>query len=291
MTPRHLALLPFLLALPAAALAQDRDRDWARCRGDSPEVVIAGCTALIASAHLSDAERDQALSARAFAYRFQHDYPHAIADYQDALRRNPRAIWTHIGLGNSYRDADDSGQASGEYARALGLAKGELGNAGPQSAQYAPRLARVAAIHYERGRMYEGAHDYPHATEDFREALRRAPNDPEMGNALCWTLAIRSESLDEARAACDASLRARPNHAPTLDSRGMVGLKQGRFQDAWNDYDAAVRIDAGGPSWVYGRGIAALRLGRTAEGRADIARAEGLNPGVTQYYADFGVRP
>lgn len=291
MMPRLLALLSFVLALPAPALAQDRDRDWGRCRGDTPKVVIAGCTALIASARLSDEERDQALSARAFAYRFQHDYPHAIADYQDALRRNPRAIWAHIGLGDSYRDSDDSGQASGEYARALGLAEGELGNAGPQSAQYAPRLALVAAIHYERGHMYEVAHDYPHATEDYREALRRAPNNPEMGNALCWILAIRSESLDEARAACDASLRVRPNHAPTLDSRGMVGLKQGRFQDAWNDYDAAVRINARSSSWIYGRGIAALRLGRTAEGRADIARAEALDAGVTQFYADFGVRP
>ncbi len=140
MTPRLLALLSFVLALPAATLAQDRDRDWARCRGDSPDIVIAGCTALIASAHLSDEERDQALSARAFAYRFRHDYPHAIADYQDVLGRNPRAIWAHIGLGNSYRDSGDSGQASGEYARALGLAEGELGNAGPQ----APNMRRAS---------------------------------------------------------------------------------------------------------------------------------------------------
>ena len=71
----------------------------------------------------------------------------------------------------------------------------------------------------------------------------------------------------------------------------MVGLKQGRFQDAWNDYDAAVRINPNGASWVYGRGIAALRLGRTEEARADIARAQALAADVTQFYADYGIRP
>ena len=86
------------------------------------------------------------------------------------------------------------------------------------------------------------------------------------------------------------SLRDRPDHSPTLDSRGLVGLKQHRYQDAWNDYDAATRLGAG-PSWVFGRGVAALRLGRTAEGQADIARAEAMNSGVRQFYADFGIRP
>jgi Flp pilus assembly protein TadD len=71
----------------------------------------------------------------------------------------------------------------------------------------------------------------------------------------------------------------------------MVALKQSRFQDAWNDYDAAMRINPEGPSWVYGRGIAALRLGRTEEGRADIARAQALNAEVARYYAGLGIRP
>ncbi len=86
-----------------------------------------------------------------------------------------------------------------------------------------------------------------------------------MGNALCWILAIRSESLDEARAACDASLRVRPNHAPTLDSRGMVGLKQGRFQDAWNDYDAAVRSTPAARAGSMGAAL--LRSGSAAPQR------------------------
>lgn len=286
-------LLPFALAMiiPAISPARGVDRDWDRCRGDRAEIVVAGCTALIDSGRLTDGERTDVLSRRAFAYRFQRDYPRAIADYEEGVRRNASAIWAHAGLGTTYRASGNAQRAIGEYDIALRLAENELGAAGPQSAEYPGRAARVAQILLDRGGAYEMLRDYRRAVEDFRGGVRRAPHNPDLGNSLCWALAILEESLDEARAACDASLRDRPDHSPTLDSRGFVSLKQRRFQDAWNDYDAAVRLQPGGPSWVYGRGIAALRLGRTEEGRADIARAEALNADVTQFYADLGIRP
>jgi tetratricopeptide (TPR) repeat protein len=284
--------LPFaLVAIAAAAAAPVPDQDWARSRGDSAAVVVAGCTALIAAGRLTAGERTEALSNRAFAYRFQNDFPHAIADYQEGLRLDPRAIWAHAGLATAYRDSGEPQRAIGEYDVALRLGEAELGAAGPQSAEYPRRLNRLAYVYYNRGATYEMLHDSRRAIEDYRTGLRRVPQDPDLGNGLCWALAMLGEELDKARAACDASLRARPDHPPTLDSRGLVSLKQGRNQDAWNDYDAATRLQPDGPSWLYGRGIAALRLGRTEEGRADIARAEALNAAVTQFYADFGIRP
>jgi tetratricopeptide (TPR) repeat protein len=91
------------LTAPAAATAQASEQDWARCRGDSPDSVIAGCTAVLGTSGLSESERSEALSIRAFAYRFRRDYPHAIADYREALRLNPRAIWAHSGLWQGLR--------------------------------------------------------------------------------------------------------------------------------------------------------------------------------------------
>jgi tetratricopeptide (TPR) repeat protein len=279
------------LTATTAGPAQTPERDWAGCRGDDPEAVIAGCTAVLGSSGLTDGERNEALSIRAFAYRFRRDYPHAIADYQEALRLSPRAIWAHSGLGKAYGASGDHRRAIGEYDIALGLAENELGGAGQQSPEYGRRLARIGQILYDRGGAYEQVHDDERAMRDYRDGMRRVPQDADLGNALCWLLAIRGESLDEARSACDRSLRIRPDHPPTLDSRGLVGLKQRRFQDAWNDYDAAVRLQPRGPSWLYGRGIAALRLGRTEEGRADIAGAEALNDGIAQFYVDLGMRP
>ena len=102
---------------------------------------------------------------------------------------------------------------------------------------------------------------------------------------------MANQNLDVARAACDLSLELRPNSAATLDSRGMVGLKQQRWQDAWNDYDAALRINATRASCRYGRGIAALRLRRTAEGQADLAAAAELDANTAATYARYGITP
>lgn len=149
---------------------------------------------------------------------------------------------------------------------------------------------RADAISH-RARAYARLGDYRRAVPDFREALRIGVGDPQIANGLCWSLAVLGQSLDEARAACDASLRAAPGDPRTLDSRGLVALKQGRFQDAWDDYDSAVRTEPNGISWLYGRGIAALRLGRSDEGRVDLERAEAMYPAIAGLYEGYGIRP
>jgi len=279
---------------PSPAPPQDDARNMADCDDESrqtpAETIVAACTALLESGRLDARERSLALSGRAIGYRVQRDYPRAIADYEEALRIDPDYAWAHAGLGASYRDSGEFQRGREEYDIALRLSERELA-AEQDRAMRATLLYRSAFGYYGRGLALEGLGDRRSALADFREAFRRTPTEPNFGNALCWSLAVLGEELDEARAACDASLRLRPDHPPTLDSRGLVALKQGRFQDAWDDYDAAARINPDGPSWVYGRGIAALRLGRTEEGRADLARAEALSAGVAQSYADFGIRP
>ncbi|HEV2865347.1 MAG TPA: tetratricopeptide repeat protein [Allosphingosinicella sp.] len=142
-----------------------------------------------------------------------------------------------------------------------------------------------------RARAYDRLFDYRHALPDFREAARIAPRNPRLLNGLCWSLAVLGESLDEALAACNAALEDSPGNPAVLDSRGLVELKQGRFQEAWNDYNAAVQTEPRGLSWLYGRGIAAIRLGREAEGRADLAAAEAAYPSIAAMYERYGIRP
>ena len=148
--------------------------------------------------------------------------------------------------------------------------------------------------YWGRAGAHAGVGDRVRALADYREARRREPEDPDVLNSLCWFFAQAGQELREAHAACDASLAARPGDPDTLDSRGLVRLRQGRFRDAWTDYDAAVRRGEGHASmasFLYGRGIAALRLGRRAAGQADIARAVTLSPAIAETYAGYGVRP
>jgi tetratricopeptide (TPR) repeat protein len=119
-------------------------------------------------------------------------------------------------------------------------------------------------------RLIAGDHDGAIADADQAEALM--PGHPDVLNAQCWSRAVANRELERARAACDLSLEMERS-AAALDSRGLVGLRQGRWRDAWEDYNSAFSADPSITVSLYGRGLAALALGRTAEGESDIGRA------------------
>ena len=54
---------------------------------------------------------------------------------------------------------------------------------------------------------------------------------------------------------------------------------------------AALVRDQGNAHYLYGRGIAALRLGRTQEGQADLAAARAADSAVAASYESYGVTP
>ncbi|ANP47560.1 tetratricopeptide repeat protein [Candidatus Viadribacter manganicus] len=146
-----------------------------------------------------------------------------------------------------------------------------------------------AAAFYNLSLVHRSQGDHSRAIADVDHAASIEPDNARFQNGRCWSRAVSGLELDVARAACDAALRLRPGDAATYNSRGMVGLKQERWQDAWNDYDAAVRAAPDRATHHYGRGIAALRLGRIAEGEADIAHALTLDANIAQTYAGYGV--
>ena len=281
-------------ATAAGAQGSEWDRNWSVCRNVQREHpvadVIAACTALLAGQDMDDFDRAEAFANRAIAYRARHDHRAAVADYRAGLRINPDLEWLHAGLGATYREMGDPRRAIGEYDLALRRLNARLAATaeGPGHDDVATRLAFA---YYGRGLAHAMLDEHREALPDLRAAVRGAPDQAQMANALCWSLAILGEGLDEARQACDAALRLRPDYGEALDSRGLLNLKQQRFQDAWNDYDAAARLSPGGMGSRYGRGIAALRLGRAAEGQADIAAALARSPELATTFAGYGIRP
>jgi tetratricopeptide (TPR) repeat protein len=116
------------------------------------------------------------------------------------------------------------------------------------------------------------------------------PDSLGFSNQRCWARAVAGLELGVALEACNAAL-AEGNRASILDSRALVFLKLGRFQDAWNDFNTAVGMSAENPHYLYGRGVAALHLGRQSEGRADLERAASMDGEISLEYAANGVRP
>lgn len=250
-----------LVACIPPASAQEVQELATRCTASENQLSadrrIAACTTLIETSGISEVLRASVTGLRAALYRERGEFAPALADYEAAIPQFQRLL---AGAADDRARADLSGLLSITHA-----GRGVM---------------RIAV-----------GQDYRNALPDFREARRLNPRNADALNNLCFGLAVLNESLDEARAACDAALALAPNDHATLDSRGFVGLRQSRFQDAWTDYDAALRLDANSAHYLYGRGIAALRLGREREGRADLARAAQIDAAVVQAYAGYGITP
>jgi tetratricopeptide (TPR) repeat protein len=95
--------------------------------------------------------------------------------------------------------------------------------------------------------------------------------------------------LEQALADCNESLRLK-DEPYTLDSRGLVYLKLGRFDSAMADYNAVLNAIPNFPGSLFGRGIAKRRKGDAAGGDADVAAAKALKPDIVEEYSKYGVK-
>jgi Flp pilus assembly protein TadD len=65
-----------------------------------------------------------------------------------------------------------------------------------------------------------------------------------------------------------------PNNPSFLDSLAITYLKMGNFDQAITGYSAALLLDPGHPTSLYGRGITKQKKGDNAGGNADIEIAK-----------------
>jgi tetratricopeptide (TPR) repeat protein len=142
-----------------------------------------------------------------------------------------------------------------------------------------------------RASIYLARRDFNGAMHDVDAVLAHGRAVAGDYSLRCWLLA-RNAELSRALADCDRAIEMDPALASAFGSRGLVNLKQGRNQEAWNDFNTALRVGGSGDgvAWrLFGRGVAAWGLGRTVEGRQDIELALHGSPGVAADFAQFGV--
>ncbi len=100
-------------------------------------------------------------------------------------------------------------------------------------------------------------------------------------NFRCFLRGVLGIDLDKALADCNAALKIKPHSADVLDSRGLVYLRMGRYQESIADYDAAINLsEHPSPTSFYGRGLAEQQSGNAMSANADFQAAETLSPGI-----------
>jgi lipoprotein NlpI len=112
------------------------------------------------------------------------------------------------------------------------------------------------------------------------EVIAISPNNPSFLNGRCYQRGLAKINLEGALADCELSLKLQPGRSETIDSKGLVLYQLGRYQDAIDTYDQALKISPKQAPSLFVRGLAKQKLGDAAGGDSDIAAAKAINSDI-----------
>lgn len=123
---------------------------------------------------------------------------------------------------------------------------------------------RSAGARFRLGAFLEHAARFPEAEAELRESLRLNPEDPEVLNYLGYSLADRNVKLDEALDLILKAVALDPWNGAFLDSLGWVYFRLGRYAEAKEPLERAVRELPRDPTVLEHLGDVYNKLGERA---------------------------
>ncbi len=278
MTVRHAAVLFVVLVVAArlAPVAQAQTPEQIQqCQNayDEPELRVKACTALIESKAASEKDLSNVLVLRGMGFVDLGDADKAMADFTEALHVTPDSDFALHMRGQLLSDYGRFDAAIADFDQAIRLDPDEGSN------------------FHGRAAAYEAKGLYERAIADFDEVFRLEPFDQYVLSFRCAARAHWGRQLDLALKDCGQALDRRNGDEFTLEQRGLIYLRLGRYREAIADYTGALKSYDGRVESLYGRGIAKLRTGDTAGGQADIAQATSIKADISKTFAAWGVTP
>ena len=151
------AAVMLVLAPAAAQISQN----WAWCvnQGDAfpADQRINGCSSIIQSGRETRRNLAIAYYSRGLAYYDKGDDDRAIADYNEAIRLDPKSAYAYSNRGLAYDHKGDLDRAIADYNEAIRLDP------------------KYALAYFNRGNAYYQKGDDDRAIADYNEAIRLDP--------------------------------------------------------------------------------------------------------------------
>ena len=146
------------------------------------------------------------------------------------------------------------------------------------------------------GDLYHAIGQYAAAVHQYDLWIESHGDDRRLPSALrtrCGLQAGANIDLDRALDDCDKAIaeQSASDRGIALSNRSLVYLRLGQFDRAIADDTASIQLRSRTGSPYYLRGLAELRKGLTAQGQADLAVAQKLQPDIAQHYAAMGLTP
>ena len=111
--------------------ASSDPRDWRDCESSAPDRMIKGCTRIIRSGKESRKNLSLSYMNRGNAYHLKNQYDQAIANYDEAIKVNPRNARAYYNRGLSYIALKDNEHALEALNGAVNTLGGHPGRSRP----------------------------------------------------------------------------------------------------------------------------------------------------------------
>jgi lipoprotein NlpI len=145
-----------VLASPAWAASQ---RDRHDCEANDPDRSIAACTRILQGRGETAQNRAMAYNNRGIAWRLKGEYDRAMADYNEAIRLDPKYANAYNNRASAWSEKGDFDRAIGDYSEAIRL------------------NPKYADAYYNRAVAWRDKGDLDKAIADYSEVIRLDPKD------------------------------------------------------------------------------------------------------------------
>jgi lipoprotein NlpI len=244
-----------LAGLLTVAAADDADT----CAKQSGDVAIAACSRAIASGKFSGEELAAFYVSRGVEYKNKRGLDRAIADFDQAVRLDPKNSDVYTVRGMAWEAKGDFERAIADFDQAIRLD---------------PKNTDAYTV---RAMAWQTKGDLDRAIADYDQAIRIDPKNTRAYSVRGVAWAAKGD-LDRAIADYDQAIRIDPKNTNVYDNRGIAWAAKGDLDRAIADYDQAIRLDPKNSSWYFHRGLSNLYAGALPTALADLNQASELNP-------------
>ena len=143
---------------------------------------------------------------------------------------------------------------------------------------------QLATAFNNRGFAYKLKGDYDRALQDYDQAIRLNHNNANAYNNRGVIYKIKGE-YDRAIEEYNQAIWLSNNDYPAaFFNRAKAYFAKGQYDSALADFEVVLRFNPRNPAGLYGRGLAKIKSGETAEGTADMAAAKAIDPKITEEF-------
>ena len=267
------------------------------CYSPDPATAVEGCTAIIGSwpkdaRGWMDRERTDAFNNRGVAYDRLGQMDRALADFEEALRVDPKNPFAFVNRAHIRLVQGDYNGALADYNRALGsynLVYYHTQGGWPwrtgTTRVFLDALPGRADTYVKLGQIDRAITDYNRAiTENNRVGIYCYPA-ALIGRKNASILNSRGSAYakknDYERAIADFSRAIEIAPDPIVfANRGVAYVKARQYGVAIRDLDEALKVNADDAVALYHRGVARQNVGDAQGGTDDIVRARQIDPTI-----------